>query len=44
MVVDTLEIALQIVEDKHLNKDWVVEEVEFYLLEDLCQTFWKQVQ
>ena len=43
MGVDTLEIFLLIVEDKHLNKDLVVEEVVFYLLEDLYQTFWKQV-
>ena len=39
MEVDTLEIFLLIVEDKHLNKDLVVEEVVFYLLEDLHQAF-----
>ena len=43
MVEDTLEIFLLIVEDKHLSKDLEVEEVIFYLLEVLYQTFWKQV-
>ena len=40
----SMEIFLLIVEDKHLNKDLVVEEVVFYQLEDLYQTFWKQVR
>ena len=44
MEVDTLEIFLLIVGDKHLSKDLVVEEAVFYPLEDLYQTFLIQVQ